>query len=501
MEKPNIIIKELILIFVVAFLISSCDQFLTTTPSDQYTQNNFWKSDEEAQAGLTGVYQVLRGYPAQMIFYGDQLSPNAVRFDDPGGWRAIARGTAQTTNDLFGSAWSTDYRGIGRANTVISKTGNNSNISDATKKEVVAEAKFLRAFFYADLVNKFGGVPLILKQPSAEQADMKRAKKGKVLTQILKDLTQAASALPEDNDPGRATKGAALALKARVFLYNKRWSEAAKVAKKVMNLHKYSLFPNYRGLFMLQNEHNSEVIWDIEFKLPKFGHSFDDNATTHAHPAPLKGLADAYYMKDGKPASESSSFDPKHPYQNRDPRLYATIRLVGSMYNGQITKPDDVPETHFGDKKWTTYSDSTHIPTITGGLSEINPIVIRYAGVLLIYAEAENEAVGPNQSVYDAINQIRQRTSVDMPKVKPGLSQDEMRKVIHHERRIELAMGGYYYNDIRRWGIAKKVMNGPVFGADGNVFENRTFQPKDTLWAIPSNQIDLNPNLKQNPGW
>src|SRR5699024_6083438 len=168
-------------------------------------------------------------------------------------------------------------------------------------------------------------------------------------------------------------------------------------------------------------------------------------ATVHADPAPLKGLIDAYWMEDGKPASESSAFDPADPYKNRDPRLYQTVRLLGSMFNGKVTTKSDVPETFIGAKKWTPYSDSNHLSEGTAGLSEVNPIVIRYAGVLLIYAEAENEASGPVQSLYDALKEIRQRPSVHMPKVTPGLSKEQMREVILHERRIELAMEGYYY--------------------------------------------------------
>jgi hypothetical protein len=489
------------MIFTLVLLVTGCDDFLTTPPADQYTQANFWKNEEEVEAALTGVYEVLRGYSSDLILHGDVLTPNAVKFDDPGGWRSIARGEALTTNVLFESAWTSDYRGIGRANTVLANV-DKANLAEEVVNKIKGEAKFLRAFFYADLLNKFGGVPLITDQPNPSQGDQGRAEENDILNQILNDLSDAASLLPEDNNPGRVTKGAALAFKARVLLYHKKWKEAAETAKKVMDLGKYSLFPDYGGLFKVQNEHNQEVIWDIEFKLPRFTNNFVDQATVHADPAPLKGLIDAYLMKDGKPSSQSSLFEPSNPYKNRDPRLYQTVRLLGSMFNGKVTNPNDVPETFIGAKKWTPYSDSTHMAEVTAGLSEINPIVIRYAGVLLIYAEAENEAVGPVQSVYDALNEIRERPSVNMPKVEPGLSQEEMRKVIRHERRIELAMEGYYYTDIRRWGIAKEVMDGPVYDFNGDVYENRSYEaPKYDLWAIPSNQIDLNPNLKQNPGW
>lgn len=488
-------------VLVFSFLLLGCNDFLTTSPADNYTQANFWKNADEVEAGLTGVYAVLRGYHASLIFNSDNLTPNAVRFDDPGGWRAIARGDALTTNVLFSNAWAADYNGIGRANTVLANT-DRAGMAAEQADRIKGESKFLRAFFYADLLDKFGSVPLIVDQPNPVQGSQERASEADVLNLILEDLTDAAAVLPVDNDPGRATKGAAWALKARVLLYHGKWQEAAETAQKVIDLGKYSLYPDYGGLFKVQHEHNEEVIWDIEFKLPRFGHDFVDQATIHTHPAPLKELIDAYLMRDGKPADASPLYDPSDPYKNRDPRLYQTVRLIGSMFNGSVTKPSDVPETFIGAKKWTPYADSTHMQEIPAGQSEVNPIVIRYAGVLLTYAEAENEAAGPVQAVYDAIDRVRQRPGVNMPKLEPGLSQEQMRETIRQERRIELAMEGYYYTDIRRWGIAEKVMNGPVHNFYNDVYENRRYEvPRDNLWAIPTNEMDLNPNLAQNSGW
>lgn len=497
--------KYIIQIIFGVLLFTGCDNYLTTVPSDQYTVENFWSSTEEAQAGLTGVYQTLRAYPASQIFSSSQLTPNSSKFDDPGGWRSLARGSAETTNPLFQNAWNNNYNGIGRANTVIDNV-NAENLKDTDPKvidQIVGEAKFLRAFFYFDLVNKFGGVPLIIETPDLElHGDLARNEKSEVITQILKDLDESITILSEKNVPGRVTKGAALALKGRVLLYEKRWNEAASTAQEVINLKKYSLFPNYRGLFKLENENNSEIIWDIQFKLPEFGHGYDDNVDRHSNNSPLKELVDAYYMNDGMSIQESPLYNSLSPYENRDPRLYQTIRLMGYMYNGSIDTPQQLDQTGFGTKKFTTYSDDTKIAEITAGKSEINPIVIRYAEVLLNYAEAKNEVDGPVESVYDAINQIRNRPTVDMPNLPTGLTQEEMRQEIRHERRIELAMEGKYLEDIKRWRTAEIEMNGPVHDWQGNVYEVRNFNPnRDYLWAIPAQEIDLNPNLQQNPGW
>ena len=141
-----------------------------------------------------------------------------------------------------------------------------------------------------------------------------------------------------ESDPGRATKGAALALKARVLLYQGNWSEAAKAAKDVMDLNEYSLFPDYRGLFQAKNEDNAEVIWDIQYMLPRFGHGLDDAVTVHNNVAPLKELVDDYYMNDGKPITASALYDPSDPYKNRDPKIISN-RKANRVYVQRCSLP------------------------------------------------------------------------------------------------------------------------------------------------------------------
>lgn len=473
---------------------------MSTTPSDQYTSETFWQTEEHLDAGIAGVYQTLRGQPANAVRLRSNITPNSLSYHDPGGWRAVARGLAIPTNELFEATWTSSYQGIGRANTVIENAGN-VDAEEAYINEVIGEAKFLRAFYHAELAKSFGGVPIILESPDAnEQSDLPRDPKSDVIDQVLADLNDAASALPVSNTPGKATQGAALALKSRVLLYEDRWEEAAATAKEVMDLNYYSLFSDYRGMFLLDNENNSEIIFDIQYSQPDFTHGHDQNAGVLNDPSPTKELVDAYLMTDGQPISESPLYDSENPYENRDPRLYHTVRLVGFMFNGEVIEDGDVAESGYGTKKFLTYEDETSIPRISAGQTETNIVEIRYAEVLLTYAEAQNEASGPDETVYTALNEIRSR--VDMPAVEPGLSQDEMREVIRHERRIELAMEGKYYFDILRWGIAEEVLNEPVHQSDGTVRQERSFNPeRDYLFAIPSREIDLNPNLEQNPGW
>ena len=302
------------------------------------------------------------------------------------------------------------------------------------------------------------------------------------------------------SDLGRVTKGAALALKARVLLYNSRWVEAAKAAKEVMDLGEYKLFDDYRHFFSEANKHNCEVIFNIETRIPEFSTNYDQDIWRLNRPAPLKELVDTYLCTDGKTIEESPLYNPAQPYENRDPRLLKSIVCIGYPYLGMTITKENVATTGFGVKKYTSYEDDVTIPLVER--SAFNFILIRYAEVLLTYAEAQNEANGPDQSVYDAINQLRKRPDINMPEVPKGLTKDQMRDVVRRERRIELTFEGLYYSDILRWKTAEKENNGMMHNNEGVAVVERSFNPKrDYLWPIPYNQIVLNPNLEQNPNW
>lgn len=177
-----------------------------------------------------------------------------------------------------------------------------------------------------------------------------------------------------------------------------------------------------------------------------------------------------------------------------------SIVCIGQNYLGKTISVSDVPTTGFGIKKYTSYEDNESKPLVE--IAAYNFILIRYAEVLLTYAEAQNEAVGPDQSVYDAINQLRRRPDIQMPDVPAGLTKEEMREVIRRERRIELAFEGLYYSDVKRWKTIEQENNGFVHNYLGEEVDKRGFNPnRDYLWPIPYNETVLNPNLEQNPMW
>lgn len=495
----------LIIISTGVFLLTGCKKFLDTSPADKYTQDNYWQTQERALAALNGVYASLLGnglYGSTTPLYFENFSPNSYHYS--GDDNLIATGQHNANTGFFNNTWKSAYGGIGRANNLIANI-DQVPMTDSIKRRYKAEAKFLRAVYYFPLWNLFGGAPLILDATNdATQANLPRNTATELLTQILKDLDEAAVDLPlsfSGTDKGRATRGAALALKARVLLYAGRYQEAAAAAKDVVDGKKYGLFPNYRGLFYLENEGNQEVIFDVQFKYPEFTHGFDINLDQYNNIAPLPSLVNDYYAIDGKPISQSPLYDASRPFENRDPRLLQTVIVKGSKFKGATVTESQYPRTGYGQKKYSVYKDDVApAATIADGQSELNYIVLRYADVLLIYAEAQNEATGPDAGIFDALDLVRTRAG--MPKYDRTLTQDQLRNEIRHERRIELAGEGLYYFDIRRWKTAETVMNTEVYNDKSQRIDTRRFNAaRDYLWPIPSLAIQDNKNLVQNPGY
>lgn len=478
---------------------SCSDDYLRTVSTDQYNEANWWQTEDQAVSSVNGIYAALRNTYISGVqqLREENLTPNSYSM---GGDSPLDVGAHNPGNVIrFLDKWNACYTGIGRANVVLANL-DKVPMADALKERLKGEAYFLRAYFYSSLVNYFGGVPLILDAPDfATQASLPRNTREDVIKQVLTDLNNAASVLPLSYDaPGRATRGAAIALKARVLLYEGRWAEAAEAAKAVMDLNEYGLFPDYRGLFMLANENNEEVIFDVQYKTPEYTHALDIIIELQMNVAPTMDLVDSYLMKDGMPIDKSPLYNAAQPYEDRDPRLHQTVVIPGYMYRGGIVSDTKYFSTGFGFKKYTTYQDDVLEPSLLQ--SEINVILLRYGDVLLMYAEAQNEATGPDESVYLAINQIRSRAG--MPDVADGLTKDEMREVIRHERRIELACEGLYLQDIKRWRTAEVNMNAEVLNSKREVIQVRSFNPdRDYLWPIHEITIQENPALEQNPNY
>jgi starch-binding outer membrane protein, SusD/RagB family len=504
---------------------------LDTKPNDRFQESTYWSSPAAANAGLVGCYSILRndgmyggkGSNNATALWDETLSPNAWNYSNSNSFNSVAMGEHNaSTGGIVTARWGDSYGGIGRCNTFLGKIDQVPDMSATEVTRMKGEAYFLRALYYFTLATYYGAAPLILTPPNEEtDGDLPRTPREQVIAQVLADLESAISSLPpkynSNADKGRATKGAAMALKARVLLYeasplmNKgvndpaKWKAAADAAKAVITdagTFGYKLYPNYRAMFLPQNENNSEVIFDVQYIFPLQGSSFDLICRQYNTNAPLQDLVDAYLMKNGLPISNpASGYDPAKQWDNRDPRMYATFTYPGDTYMGSVVAANRFSFTGYGMKKFSIY-DKEKAPadkeSLVGGQSETNFIVLRYADILLMYAESQNEAAGPDATVYAAVDSIRSRAG--MPLITPGLTQAQMRDVIRLERRIELAGEGLYYNDIRRWKTAETVMNTDIYNYKRERQATRSFDPKrDYWWPIPTGERDLNPNLEQNP--
>jgi hypothetical protein len=521
-----------------AVVASACDDgFLTTVPPDQVNEEQFWRTEQDGILAVNAIYPITFGFE---LIYFDAASDNAWQAQGFGGWYPIGNGSVDAGSGTTSAFWRDGYRAIRRANELLANIDRIQFITPGLKERLKGEARFLRAYHYDMLANLFGDVPLVLEPLGLDEGQVTRTPRAEVADTVLADLTYAASVLPVSYpaaDRGRATKGAALALKARAALYEARWQVAADAAKAVMDLGVYTLYPNYRDLFTYRGEGNSEVIFDEQYIQNQRANSvFSELAPSSvqglSRVVPLRSLVDEYEMIDGLPIGQSPLYrtHPDSMYLNRDPRFYGSILYPGATFAGAIynSRPDSVAWSRRTadqvlksfDATATGYQVLKFVDPTDGGSnrsnSGLNMIVIRYADVLLMYAEAKIELGQIDASVEGAIDQVRQRAG--MPPIATGLSQAQLRDAVRHERRVELALEGLRLFDIRRWRIAEQVMAGQTYGfefydqpsdAAPGTGTQRTFLAemrrftlgRDYLWPVPRRELLLNPELTQNPGY
>lgn len=535
-------ISWLLLLFITT--VSSCKK-LDLVPTDRFTDVNYWTSTPKANGVLNTAYSQM--FTASRFFLNEALSDNAYngRGDNEGA-ASLASGTYDASLGRVKSEWNDHYSGIKTCNLFLDNVDKVADMDLTLKARMKAEARFLRAFQYFQLMTWFGDVPLFDKDISLEESlSIGRTSRAQVLEFILSELDAAIAVLPINTayaaaDKGRITKGAALGLKARIYLYESRWQDVASTCEAIMSGSNgsYSLFSSYDGLFLPQNENNTEVLLDLQFAPVNRTHNnFFDFAPISVGArlnalAPTQELVDSYLMTNGKTINESGSgYSAEDPYVNRDPRLTSTI----VYHNYKWTRPDGTiktiyikPGTDPDNTKMDEYAaGGVSSPTgyylrkyydptsLTNFVSGLNLILIRYADVLLMYAEARNELSNMDEPVWNqTVRAIRNRAGFTDPvalNFNGSLGQAGLRSAIRNERRNELAMEGLRIFDIRRWKTAEVVLNGWAHGAkygsasidNGHIRANlRVFNPgKHYLWPIPRDERNLNPNLQQNPGW
>ncbi len=490
-----------ILMILISF---SCDdEFLEKNPLDEISSEAFWNSEDDVEMAVTGCYARMKNtFLNYQRGYLDGLSDNGLDYWNIYNIQTMALGTINAnTGGVINDVYDGCYAGISQCNFFMGNVDNAINVDESVLNKAIGEVRFLRALFYFDLVNCFGDVVLYKETPeSADASKTTKSTSAEVLDFINEDLDYAIANLPDEPySNGHAVKGSAMALKTRVLLTEEKWSEAATVAKQIIDGGKFGVYDNYANMFINGGQiGNNEIMFSCDYLGPDDYHSiYGMNIEYTAHIFLTQDLMDAYECNDGKSISESSLYDPENPYDNRDPRLKATIRLPEENWEGFYDYTTFNPTGVLNKKGADTTIPATYSNAY---LNDWNWILLRYADVLLMYAEAQNETAGPDQSVYDAIDEVRARPGIDMPPVDQSKynTKESLRDFIRHERRIEFAVEGIRYFDLKRWHIIGDVINSLPEVFSGGFY---SFDEKHYHWPFPQSELDRNPNLVQTDGY
>lgn len=545
-----------------AFTLCSCNDFLDREEDSFIDKTATFDSYNRTKQYLTYAYSLL---PEGLNrFSGGALlgaatddacfaieSSNIQQFNN-GSWNALSNPD---------NVWDRYFAGIAKCCTLLENSNHvNLDISrlDPAKRVEYennlkdirmwrAEAHFLRAYFNFELLKRYGPIPIIKStlDINKDYSDTPRPTMKEVVEFIANDCDMAADSLEltpwrNMNDAfGRATKGAALALKSRLLLYaasplyvdfgdideaNKPsdatlWKAAADAAKAVIDLNQYELAPAYDDLFK-NDFQNKEYIFvrrypsNSDFEKSNFPVSYGGKGGTN----PSQNLIDDYEMLDGTAFDWSDPVKAAHPFENRDERLLATVLMNGVLFKGKriATYPggaDAMPNpnaTKTGYYLRKFLNENVNIQTGGGSDGHVVPL-FRLAEIYLNYAEALNEYDPTNPDIAVYLNKIRERVS--LPDVPSGLTQEQMRTLIHHERRVELAFEEHRFWDVRRWKVASSTLGAPVKGVkitqdDAGNFtyspvqvEQRVFQPKMYWYPIPQSEVLKLHHWEQNKGW
>jgi hypothetical protein len=508
----------------------------------EFTEAAYWRDAQDALDALTSCYENMSN---DFYYFGNEaLSDNGyVAGGGFNGVSLVAGGSYDPANARVRSEWSYRYACIRKCNLVILSIDKVPSMDETLKKRIISEARFIRAYSYFEMATWFGDVPFFTNLISIEESKtIARTPKATIIAFILKELAELRNDLPTnvqyaEKDRGRITKGAAIALSAKVRLYNGEWEEAKKECELLINSTAngtYTLVTNYENLFKVSGEFNSEVILDLQYG---GGRTFSTQrsflpqtvALLRSTLVPTQDLVDAYIMLNGKGIKEAGSgYNENDPYTNRDPRFKLTILHHGSTITDFenkvqtiLTQPGSNPSTNSVDDQGASptgyYFQKHYDVTAPNYNSGLNLPLIRFADVLLMYAEAVNELGGLNAAIWNQTiraTRVRAKFTDAGATEFPGGTKEQLRPIIQRERRAELAFEGVRAFDIRRWKIADAVLNVPVrgikvssgaFNKDPNgyiIVENRRFEnPKHYLWPVPTFERDQNKNLGQNPGW
>ena len=545
-------IKYLVLIILPVFF-QACDEYLDKAPTMTLNEETVFTIFVNAEQFHNDIYAHLQQrFNAVGDYEPVPMSSASDESDSPMGWH----GTVNFNMGNYGGGDSnlgTFYEAIRKANTFLKKTEIIPFPNEAKKNQMLGEVYFLRAFYFNEIIKRYGGMPIMDETNILVPGNdlfLPRSSYKECFEFIMKDIEKAISLLPvtlPENQYGRATKGAAMALKARMLLFaaspqwqremGNLWQQAAEAAKAVIDLTDggskvYELYStgnganDYEKMFFLRREMgNKEVIFyrhegpigfgnnQIYVWSPK-GQDFGGAGAV----CPTQNFVNLFEMSNGKLINEpGSGYDPLNPYINRDPRFYKIVLYHGALWQGKTMALNLGGANRMDKREYTRtgYYIRKFLPEgvryLTNNTSYHNWIYFRLAEMYLNYAEALNETLAaPNQAVYDAINVVRNRSGVvNLPE---GLNKEQMRARIWNERAIELCFEEHRWWDARRWQKAVDWFGGAMYELEITIdggklvynekpFYIRTYRSYMDLYPIPLNELQKNPLCYQNPGW
>lgn len=566
--------KFILYIFSITLLVSSCNS-LELNPLSEGSSENWYTNENEVEMAVAYLYSGGRFFN-QDVFRGTWMDTHSDDWTYRFEVTELSGGTVTGQSAMVLDTWTRAYECIAAANRVLlSLERVSGTMGQARLDHYAALARFARAAKYAELVFLFGDVPFYDNIISIDEGlSMSRAAKETVLASIYADYDFAATHLPlsyGSSEKQYATKGAALAMKARIALYMHEYAIARDAAQACMELGVYELEASFSDVYDVPNSKESifnfprSINFQTQVSVGLMRGIAPRNAGAFGSSHPSFELLLAFLCTDGLPIDESPLFNPREPFENRDPRCSFTLVPFGSRWFGFTFQPhpDSLTVMNFntGERvsnqdnrsvvQWATFNGLlwrkkvTEEWLATGG--EQDNIIIRYADLLLIYAEAKIELDEIDSSVLDAMNSVRARAyGVDKADVGsyPAITETDqtfLRRILRTERRMEFAFEGLRYPDLIRWKLAEKALNRPIYGMldvpelrervvnkglwffgdtpeideDGlpdlsNLHEQgfvkqlvpRRFDaPSQYLYPIPASEIIINPNLTQNPGY
>jgi hypothetical protein len=477
--KKNSLLTGLLMLSLVACK----DKFLDLAPVSSANNNTFYKTSSDMLLAINGAYGALqlggqygRYFVVSEIPSDDTAPPLSGSITDQDEFDKFY---LRTTNPLLAERWSDGYRGIYRCNTVLDRIPA-VVMEETLKQQIIGEAKFLRALMYFNLVRMFGDVPLVLKEitDTNEGYTYRRAPVAEVYAQIIQDLSEAELILPPTyagSNVGRATSGAAKALLGKVYLTLHQYPEASAKLKEVVEMENtgiYGLLPTYADVFKIANKNSKESVFSVQYKKGNLG---EGSGFANLYAPQVSGNAVIAFGGDG---NNRPTVDMENAYEPGD--LRKDISMANGYTNEQGVRIDFYYVKKYTDQPLIKYD------------SEDNWPVIRFADVILMYAEALNET-GKTSDALPFLNRIRMRAELAE---KGILTQAEMRLALEQERRVELAFEGHRWFDLVRTGRALEVLNGKAqaLGITTKLTE------KHLIFPVPQSQIDVNPTqMEQNP--